>query len=340
VERNRKKDMFSRRLRSTGIQSEAWTCLSECGSQLIERYLEMQALKVGWIGTGVMGKSMAGHLIKNGYSLQVFTRTASKAEDLLKQGATWVNPKDLASSSDVIFLMLGYPHDVEKVVLDTEHGILKDMKEGSILVDHTTSTPGLAERIYQEAIVKGVHSIDAPVSGGDIGARNGKLVTMAGGDEAALGRVKALLECYSQELKHMGGAGKGQHTKAANQILIAGAMISTCESLIYGHKAGLDLSQLINVLNKGAASSFTLERLAPRMLKRDFDPGFYVEHFVKDLGIALEESKRMNISLPGTALVQQFYMAMIAQGGGRNGTQGLLEVLERFNNVQVKKYDI
>jgi 3-hydroxyisobutyrate dehydrogenase len=214
------------------------------------------------------------------------------------------------------------------------------MKEGSYLIDHTTSSPGLALKIYQEAKKRSIYSIDAPVSGGDIGAKNGKLVTMVGGEKDAYEAVSDLLKCYSLEIQLMGEAGSGQHTKMANQIFIANNMIGVCEGLIYGHKAGLDLNQLITLLSKGAAGSFSLEKLGPRMLRRDFDPGFYVEHFVKDLGIALEEARRMQLGLPGLALASQFYQALIAHGGARMGTQGLLTTIELFNNTTVKKYDI
>jgi 3-hydroxyisobutyrate dehydrogenase len=299
-----------------------------------------KAVRVGWIGTGVMGKSMAGHLMKKGYSMSVFNRTASKADELVSNGATFMPAIDVAKQSDYVFLMLGYPHDVEKMVLCPDQGILQHMKPGSYLIDHTTSSPDLASRIAAKALETKVHSIDAPVSGGDIGAKNGKLVTMVGGAKEAVDACRPLMDCYSAEVQNMGKPGAGQHTKAANQIMIATTMIGVCESLIYSHKAGLDINQMINLLSKGAAGSFSLEKLAPRMLRRDFEPGFYVEHFVKDLGICLDEAKRMNISLPGLALAQQFYHALVAQGGARMGTQGLLTTLEKFNNTEIRKYDI
>jgi len=214
------------------------------------------------------------------------------------------------------------------------------MKEGAHLIDHTTSSPGLAQRIAKSAAEKGVFSIDAPVSGGDVGAKAGKLVVMIGGDSAALERCLPLLNCYSAECKNMGEAGAGQHTKASNQIMIGSTMVGLCEALVYGHKAGLQLDQLIALLSKGAAGSFSLEKLAPRMLKRDFDPGFYVEHFVKDLGIALEESKAMGLQVPGTDLAFKLYTELRDNGGAKNGTQALLTTLEKMNNTEVKKYDI
>jgi len=298
-----------------------------------------QMLKVGWIGTGVMGAHMARHLMHNGYkTMSVFNRTASKADGLVSEGAKFMQPREVAENSDIVFLMLGFPQDVETMVLDPQNGILPQMKAGSILVDHTTSSPGLATRIAQQCAAAGVGSLDAPVSGGDIGAKNGKLVTMVGGDQEIVAQAKPLLDCYSAEVQHLGKAGAGQHTKAANQIFIASTMIATCEGLLYGHKAGLDLEQMISLLSKGAAGSFCMEKLGPRMLRRDFDPGFYVEHFLKDLGICLEESKKMNLSLPGLALAESFYRAFAAQGGARQGTQGLIQVLEAFNNTKIDTY--
>ena len=194
------------------------------------------------------------------------------------------------------------------------------MKKGAFLVDHTTSSPELAIRIAEQADAQGVKSIDAPVSGGDIGAKNGQLVTMVGGDTSAVEEVRPLLDIYSKDVQHMGKAGAGQYTKAANQINIATTMVGVCESLLFAQKAGLNIDQMIQLLSKGAAGSFSLQVLAPRMLKRDFEPGFYVEHFVKDLGIILDESRRMGIALPGTSQAEQLYQALMAQGGARMGT--------------------
>ena len=299
-----------------------------------------KVIKVGWIGTGVMGKSMVGHLMTNGYKLSIYTRTKAKAEELIASGAQWSDIKDIARESDYLFLMLGYPHDVEDVAFKTETGVLQYMKEGAVLIDHTTSSPGLALRLQEAGIKRKVHVIDAPVSGGDIGARNGKLVTMVGGAQEAVESAMPLLKCYSAEVQHMGTAGAGQQTKACNQIIIANTMVGVCEALVYGHKAGLNLDQMITLLSKGAAGSFSLEKLAPRMLRRDFEPGFYVEHFIKDLGIALEEARRMKLGLPGLALASQLYQALGAQGFERKGTQSLLLALEQMNGTEIKKYDI
>ena len=234
--------------------------------------------------------------------------------------------------------MLGYPHDVRDMVLDETNGILQHMKAGSTLIDHTTSSPELAENIASKAQERGIHSVDAPVSGGDIGAQNGALVTMVGGTEDGVSSVRTLLEIYSQEVQHMGVPGAGQHTKMANQIMIATTMVGLCESLLYAQKANLNHQQMINLLSKGAAGSFSMEKLGPRMLKRDFNPGFYVEHFVKDLGIVLDECRRMKLSVPGVALAFQLYQLMMAQDKGRNGTQGLLTTLEEMNRTEVRTY--
>lgn len=239
------------------------------------------------------------HLINNGHQLSVYNRTQSKAQDLIDKGAVFKSPKEIAEESDYLFLMLGYPHDVQDMVLGEESGILKHMKKGAYLIDHTTSTPNLAAKIAEAAEQFGVRSVDAPVSGGDIGARNGCLVVMCGGKEEDVAEAGKIMKHYSQQIEWMGAAGAGQHTKAANQIMISNTLFGVCEALIYGQKMGLNLNLMIKLLNKGGAASAQLEKLAPRMLRRDFEPGFYVEHFVKDLGIALGECERMGIQLPG-----------------------------------------
>ncbi|CAD8100431.1 unnamed protein product [Paramecium primaurelia] len=292
-------------------------------------------MNIGWIGTGVMGVSMCKHILKAGHKLRIYNRTVAKAQPLIEEGAEFVQPKELAENSDIVFLMLGYPKDVEEVVLG-ENGILNHMKKGTVLVDHTTSSPELAVRIFKEANEKGIDSIDAPVSGGDIGAREGRLVVMCGGEQKALDRINDVLKVYSANVQLMGNAGLGQHTKMVNQIVLAGNMIGTVEGLLYGHKCGLNLEQLINTIKSGAANSTAWSVLGLRMVKGDFEPGFYVEHYIKDLSIAINEANRMNLSLPGLALVKQFYHALVAQGGGRNGTQALLLALERLNNYKIR----
>ncbi|EAR84528.1 NAD-binding domain of 6-phosphogluconate dehydrogenase family protein (macronuclear) [Tetrahymena thermophila SB210] len=291
---------------------------------------------IGWIGTGVMGKSMCLHLLNAGFQLNVYNRTASKADELVSKGAKFLAPEDLAKNSDVVFLMLGYPHDVQQMVLG-EQGILKHMKKGSLLIDHTTSAPSLAVEIAAEAQKYGIESIDAPVSGGDIGAREARLAIMCGGSQAAFDLALPILQKYGANIQLLGGAGAGQHTKMTNQILLASNMLGVVEGLLYAHKAGLDLDQVINLIKTGAASSTAWHVLGSRMVKRDFEPGFYVEHFIKDMDIALEEAKRANLCLPGLGLVKQFYHALVAQGGARNGTQAIIKVLEQMNNVQIGK---
>ena len=288
---------------------------------------------IGWVGTGVMGISMVGHLIDHGYECLVFNRTKSKAEPAIAKGAQWKNtPKEIAEESDVIFTIVGFPIDVEQVYFNSE-GILAGAREGTITVDMTTTKPSLAEEIYQRASAMGVRSIDAPVSGGDVGARKGSLSIMVGGDREAVDAIMPMLEIMGDNIVYNGKAGSGQHTKMCNQITISGTMIGVCESLIYGHKAGLDLSVMLEAISGGAAGCWTLNNLAPRIVDRNFDPGFYVEHFVKDMEIALDEARRMNLALPGLALVHQLYKAVEAQGHGRKGTHALMLALEKISNI-------
>ena len=243
----------------------------------------------------------------------------------IEAGAEFKEIEEIAKEADFLFIMLGYPKDVEEVTIGP-NGVIQHMKEGAILVDHTTSSPALAERIHQAGKERGVWCVDAPVSGGDIGARNGQVVSMCGGDQEAMEKVTPLLETYSKTVKLMGGPGKGQHTKAANQIMISTTMIGLSEAFVYSHKAGLDIGEMMDLLSGGAANSFSLTKLGPRMLKRDFNPGFYVEHFWKDLGIVLDEAKDMNLSLPGTSSSLQLYRSLMAHDGGRLGTQAVLTV--------------
>ena len=287
--------------------------------------------KIGWIGTGVMGKSMCTHILKKGYALSVYNRTREKAGELCSQGAKWLaTPGDVAAASDVTFTMVGEPPDVEQVILG-KGGVLERSKPGSVIVDMTTSEPSLARRIYEEAKVKSVSSLDAPVSGGDVGAREGTLAIMVGGDEEAFKRVLPVFELMGKNIAHMGGPGMGQHTKMSNQIAIAANMVGVVESLLYARRAGLDPDAVIDVIGKGAASSWSLNQLGRRIVKGDFAPGFYIRHFVKDMGIALLEARKMKLSLPGLALVNQFYTAAMAEGMEMEGTQALYKVLDRLN---------
>ena len=291
----------------------------------------MKEQRIGWIGTGVMGQSMCGHLMEAGHRLTVFNRTRDKAAGLLEKGAIWADtPKAVAAASDIVFTMVGFPDDVREVVLG-ESGVLAGAQAGNTLVDMTTSSPDLARTIYAVCSEKGIHALDAPVSGGDIGAREATLAIMVGGDPRVFESILPLFEIMGKTISLMGAAGAGQHTKMTNQILIAGTMIGVVESLLYASRAGMDAHQVIDVIGKGAASSWSINTLGRRIADGDFDPGFYIKHFVKDMGIALEEARRMRLSLPGLALVHQFYVAAMAMGWENLGTQGLYQVLESMN---------
>ncbi|MCA9022643.1 MAG: NAD(P)-dependent oxidoreductase, partial [Planctomycetaceae bacterium] len=251
--------------------------------------------KIGWIGTGVMGASMVGHLMDAGFSATVYNRSKSKAEPLIKKGANWAaSPKEVAENSDVIFSIVGFPTDVREVLLG-EQGALAGATAGKILVDMTTSDPSLAVEVAEAAKAQGVFSVDAPVSGGDVGAKNGTLSIMIGGEEAVVDALKPCWDAMGKTIVYQGGPGSGQHTKMVNQILIATNMIGVCEALLYGYKAGLDLPTVLESVGSGAAGSWSLSNLGPRIMDNNFDPGFFVEHFIKDMGIALAESRRMGL---------------------------------------------
>lgn len=283
-----------------------------------------------------MGSSMVGHLMAAGFQATVYNRRKEKAAPLLEKGAKWAaSPQAVAEASDVVFSIVGFPSDVREVILG-QHGALAGSRSGSILVDMTTSEPSLAVEIHAAAKAKGVASIDAPVSGGDIGAKEARLSIMIGGDKAL---VDALAPCWNamgKTIVHQGGPGAGQHTKMVNQVLIASGMIGVCEALLYGYKAGLDLPTVLNSVGSGAAGSWSLSNLGPRIMNNNFDPGFYVEHFIKDMGIALEESKRMGLCLPGLALAHQLYLAVKAQGLAKNGTHALQLALAQMAGVDWK----
>jgi 3-hydroxyisobutyrate dehydrogenase len=293
--------------------------------------------RVGWIGTGVMGAAMAGHIRDAGYELAVYNRTRAKAEPLLAKGAVWADtPGEVAGRCDVVFTMVGFPADLRQVVLEAG-GVAGAARPGSVLVDMTTSEPALARELYDALKARGIASVDAPVSGGDVGARNAALSIMVGGDREVVEALMPLFKCMGKLIVHHGPAGAGQHAKMCNQILIASTMIAVCECLLYGYKAGLDLKKVIESVGSGAAGSWAINNLGPRILKRDFDPGFFVEHFVKDMGIALGEAKRMGIVLPGLALANQLYLSVTASGHGRSGTQALMLALERMSDVQMER---
>jgi 3-hydroxyisobutyrate dehydrogenase len=289
--------------------------------------------RIGWIGTGVMGSSMCGHLMTAGYQATVYNRTRSKSKSLVDRGAVEADsPKQVAESSDVIFTIVGFPSDVREVTLGA-NGALAGSRPGSILVDMTTSEPALAREIFEAAKAKGVDAVDAPVSGGDIGAREARLSIMVGGEPTVVKQLDPLFHLMGKTIVHQGPAGAGQHTKMVNQILIATNMIGVCEALLYGYKAGLDLEQVMQSVGSGAAGSWSLNNLGPRMIAGNFEPGFFVEHFLKDMGIALAESRRMHLALPGLALAEQLYRAVEAQGLGRKGTHALLLALAKLSQV-------
>lgn len=292
-----------------------------------------QTTRVGWIGTGVMGLSMCRHLLDGGYSVTVYNRTKSKAESLLAANAKWAaNPRQVAEQSDIVLTMVGYPSDVRETILG-EAGVLAGMKPGGIVIDMTTSEPVLAQEIAARAEAVGCEALDAPVSGGDVGARSAALSIMVGGKSEVLQASLPILSLMGRTIQHQGPAGSGQHTKMVNQVLIASGMVGICEALLYGYRAGLDLETVLKSVSAGAAGSWSLSNLTPRMLSGDFRPGFFVEHLLKDLGIALAESRRMGLVLPGLALAEQLYLATAAAGWEKNGTQALLLALARVSNI-------
>jgi len=278
---------------------------------------------IGFIGTGVMGKSMARHLLRAGYTLVVYSRTKEKANDLLESGALWADtPKEVAEKATVIFTMVGYPKDVEEVFLGNS-GLLQHGSPGSYFIDMTTSAPSLAVKIYDEAKKKGIHAIDAPVSGGDVGAREAKLSIMVGCEEEVFEAVRPLLEYLGTNIIYQGKAGAGQHTKMCNQIAIASNMIGVCEAIIYAEKAGLNPENVLKSITTGAAGSWSLSNLVPRMLNGNFEPGFYIKHFIKDMKIALDEAERMDMDVPGLSLAKSLYDLLAETGEENSGTQAL-----------------
>ncbi len=280
-----------------------------------------------------MGASMCGHLLAAGYRLTVHNRTKRKAERLLERGAAWADsPRTVAEHSDVVFTMVGFPTDVRTVILGSD-GVLAGCRPGCVIVDMTTSEPSLAVEIAAEAAQRGVHAIDAPVSGGDVGAREARLSIMIGGQAEVVEALMPLFELLGKTIVHHGPPGCGQHAKLVNQILIASNMVGVCEGLLYAFKAGLDLQAVLRSVASGAAGSWSLTNLGPRIIANDFAPGFFVEHFIKDMGIALAEAKRMSLATPGLALAHQLYLSLQAHGGGRNGTQALQLALAELSNI-------
>ncbi len=289
--------------------------------------------RIGWIGTGIMGSSMCGHLMNAGFSATIFTRTKSRAEKLLERGARWADdPRSVAEVSDIIFSIVGYPADVRQVTLG-ERGVLSGCRPGSVIVDMSTSEPSLAVEIAQAASKKGAHAVDAPVSGGDVGAREARLSIMIGGEKDVVEALQTCWHAMGKTVVYQGGPGSGQHTKMVNQILIASNMIGVCEALLYAYRAGLNLEEVMKSVASGAAGSWSLSNLGARIMANNFNPGFFVEHFVKDMGIALDEAKRMRLSLPGLALAHQLYMSLLAHGQGKLGTQALHLALASLSGI-------
>ena len=279
-----------------------------------------------------MGSPMVYNLLKAGYEVAVYTRTKSKAETVFDAGAQWIDQiNDLAENADILCTMVGYPEDLEAVVLG-KGGALNGMKPGSLLIDFTTSSPELAERIAEATSEKGVLSLDAPVSGGDIGAKGGTLAVMCGGSDEAFTKAEPVLQNLGDKIKHFGGAGSGQRVKMSNQILIASTMVGMVESMLYAERAGLEVSEVIELIGKGAAGCWSINQLGPRILKNDWKPGFYIKHFLKDMRIALEDSNRMGLKLEGLALAKKFYSMTEAYDFENDGTLALIKILRSLNS--------
>ncbi|EGQ0561188.1 NAD(P)-dependent oxidoreductase [Listeria monocytogenes] len=282
-------------------------------------------VKIGFVGTGVMGSSMAGHLLEAGYEVLVYTRTKTKAEDLLEKGALWIKtPGELANKVDILISMVGYPKDVEELYLG-ENGFLENLAVGTVAIDMTTSSPALAKKMAEFGREKGIGVLDAPVSGGDIGAKNGTLAIMVGGSEDVFLKVKPIFDILGSSVILQGDAGAGQHTKMVNQIAIASNMIGVTEAIIYAEAAGLNPSSVLDSISGGAAGSWSLANLIPRVLKDDFSPGFFIKHFIKDMGIAISEAKQMGLELPGLTLAEKMYQTLAEQGLSEEGTQALIK---------------
>ena len=303
--------------------------------ELAPRLTDPSDTRVGWIGTGVMGAPMCRHLQEAKYRLTLYTRNRGKASPILAKGATWADsPAAVAEQTDVVITMVGFPADVREVYFG-EEGLLAVTRPGMVLTDMTTTEPSLAQEIAMAAQARRAFAVDAPVSGGDVGARNATLSIMIGGATKAVQAIMPLLERLGKKIVHQGDPGAGQHTKLCNQIVIAGTMIGVCESLLYGYKAGLQLDRMLESIRSGAAACWTLDNLAPRILARDFDPGFFVEHFIKDMGIALEEARRRKLTLPGLALTHRLYERVQALGHGRAGTHALMLALEDLSHINL-----
>lgn len=288
--------------------------------------MEAMLMKIGFIGTGVMGRSMAHHLLDVDYPMNVYNRTKEKADSLVEKGAEWKDsPAEIAASSDLVFTIVGYPEDVEEVYFG-ENGIFQELTSDKIVVDMTTSTPALAQKIAEKAAEIGAQALDAPVSGGDIGAKEGRLTVMVGGEKETFEKIQPIMENFSTELRLFGPAGSGQHTKMVNQIMVAGTMTGMIEMFAYAQKAGLNLAEVVKTVSGGAAQNRSLDNYGPRIIKEDYSPGFFVKHFVKDLKIALNEAKAMNLELPATQQAFELYKSLEDKGYGDEGTQALIKL--------------
>ncbi|MBY0222980.1 MULTISPECIES: NAD(P)-dependent oxidoreductase [Sporosarcina] len=285
----------------------------------------MKNEKIAFIGTGVMGASIVKHLVNASYDVTVYTRTKSKADPLVELGVRWADSVgEAVREADIIFTMIGMPADVEEVYL-SENGIFANGRPSQTVVDMTTSSPELAIAIARKAESLQMHSLDAPVSGGDIGAQNGTLSIMCGGKKALYDRLLPILSVFGKQIVYQGDAGAGQHAKMCNQITVAGNMIGACEALAYAMKSGLDPDTMLQSVASGAAGSWSLSALGPRIIEEDYEPGFFVKHFVKDLNIALQETERLNLELPGLKLARKMYIELLDQGYGEKGTQVLIK---------------
>jgi len=293
-----------------------------------------ETTRIGWIGTGVMGRSMCSHILNAGFKTAIYNRSARKMDDLLHSGAIGCSsPRDVALQSDVVFSMVGYPSDVEEVLLGPE-GVLPHIAEGGVIVDMTTSKPGLAVQIAEQSAKKNVFALDAPVSGGDIGAREARLSIMVGGDAAVFEALMPIWKVIGTNYVHQGPAGSGQHTKVVNQILIAASMVGLCESMLYAKQSGLDPTNVLKSVSAGAAGSWSLTNLTPRILRGDFAPGFFVDHIVKDLGIAIEEADSLELDLPGLVHARKMYAYLQTLDHGSSGTQSLILAIAKMNGVE------
>jgi len=293
----------------------------------------MESLKIGWLGTGVMGKPLAGHLISHGYKVHVYNRTKSKTDSLVEKGAIYMTPSEIAQNCNVIFMMLGYPQDVKNIVYG-DNGIINFVKPETIIVDHSTNSPQFQEQIYKDFKEKGVSFLDIPVSGADVMAEKGELNLLVGGDKEAFEAIIPLLKCYSKAQNYFGPSGKGQEAKLCAQIMLATNLAGVCEGLIFAIKTGLNPHQTFEVLQVGGASSGVLSIYPPRILKGDLEPTISVELFVKDLELVLKECRRYHIVLPIIAQLRQFYESLMANGYQQKGFQAIILTLAQLNGIE------